>query len=311
MLRFLTALMVVFCLATPAFAAPLKVVASFSILGDMAKQVGGDLVEVSTLVGPDSDAHMFEPKPSDAKKLASAQVALFNGLGFEGWMERLLKSSGSKAAVVTVSKGIDARKMEDGEDDDHGHAKEKGHKHDHEDEHGHGGIDPHAWQSIPNALIYVATIRDAFIAADAANADHYRKQADAYMVELRTLDAWVRDEVKKIPAANRHLVTNHDAFGYFAHEYGVEFLAAHGLQTEAEPTAKHMASLVSEMKQKRIKAAFIENISNPALIQKLEAETGVKFGGKLYSDALSDKPPVDSYIGMIRWNVTALAQALK
>jgi zinc/manganese transport system substrate-binding protein len=309
MKRFLSTLLLGLLFVSPLHAddAKLKVVASFSILGDIVKQIGGDAVDVTTLVGPDGDAHVFQPTAGDARAIADANLVVFNGLGFEGWMDRLQKQSGTKASTVIASDGIDKRKFEDKDDhDDH-----KDHDtHDHE-AHDHGAFDPHAWQSVPNVLVYVANIRNALIKADPAHEKAYRANAEKYLMELRTLDAWIRAQLKAIPAEKRKIVTNHDAFGYFAAEYGVTLLAAQGMQTETEPSAAQIAKLITRMKEQNVKAAFIENISNPSLIRTLQEQGGVKFGGRLYSDALGEKAPADTYLGMMRWNVTSITEALK
>lgn len=291
-------------LALPLFGAPLAraqeklpVIATFSILGDFVAQVGGDRVAVQTLVGPGGDAHVYTPKPSDAKALAGAKVIFTNGLKFEGWINRLVKASGAKAPVVEATKGITARKSED----EHGH----GHSHD------HGAFDPHAWQSVGNAKVYVANVRDALIAADPAGTEAYTANAARYTAELDALEAEVKATLARVPAEARRVITGHDAFGYFEAAYGVEFLAPQGVSTEAEATAKQVARLITQIKKEGVKAVFVENISNPKLIERIAAETGAKIGGELYSDALSPSSgPAATYIDMVRHNTNALAAAM-
>lgn len=298
-------------LATPAFAqdAPAKipVVASFSILGDFVKEVGGDRVSVSTLVGPNGDAHVFQPSPADAKKVAAAKLVFVNGLGFEGWIDRLVKASGTKAEVVVATTGIAPREMAEEEDDhDHDHKKHAD-AHDHD----HGGTDPHAWQSVDNAEVYVANIRDALIAADPAGKATYEANAAAYTAKLDALDAQVKAAIAAIPAERRRIITSHDAFGYFGAAYGMEFVAPQGVSTEAEASAKDVARIIRQIKAEKIPAVFMENISDPRLVKRIAAETDAKIGGELYSDALSDdKGPASTYIDMMQNNIRQFSAAL-
>jgi zinc/manganese transport system substrate-binding protein len=276
---------------------PMKIIASFSILADIVKQVGGDKVVVATLVGPNSDAHAFVPRPSDAKALNVAKLVVVNGLGLEGWMDRLVKESATEATVVVASKGIQTRSFGENDALD---AKDLNH------------VDPHAWQSIPNVMVYVNNIRDALIAADKANENYYTDQAERYVAELRTLDAWVRAQIGQVPAELRRIITNHEAFGYFGREYEVSIIAAQGIQAESQPSAARIAQLVKQMKSNGVKAVFIENVSSPRLMQSLQKlAPGTVFGGALYSDALSDKSPADTYAGVMRWNTTAIADGMR
>ncbi|GAB4067380.1 metal ABC transporter substrate-binding protein [Ancylobacter sonchi] len=294
-------------IATPAAAqtdtgAKLPVVASFSILGDLVKNVGGDRVAISTLVGPDGDAHVFQPAPADAKKMAAAKVVFVNGLGFEGWMDRLAKSSGTSAAVVVAAKGVTAREMEE---EGHDHGKEAQAGHDHEE------TDPHAWQSVANAEIYVANIRDGLIAADPAGKATYEANAAAYLARLQALDAEIKAAVARIPADKRRVITSHDAFGYFEGAYGLEFIAPQGVSTEAEASAKDVARIIRQIKAEKIPAVFMENISDPRLIKRIANETGAKIGGTVFSDALSDdKGPAATYIDMMQNNIREFSAAL-
>jgi zinc/manganese transport system substrate-binding protein len=279
--------------AWPAAAAPaLKVVASFSILGDFVRQVGGDRVAVTTLVGPDGDSHVFTPTPDDARKVAEAALVVVNGLGLEGWMPRLVKAAGGRARLVTASDGISPRKPAPAE-------------------HAHHDIDPHAWQSVGNAKIYVGDIRDALIAADPAGAETYRANAAAYLARLDALDAEVRAAIARIPAERRRVISTHDAFGYFARDYGLRFIAPQGLSTDADIGAGDVAALVRQVRAEKIPAVFLENLSDPRLMRQLAAESGAKIGGTLYSDALSaENGPAPTYIDMVRHNIRALTGAL-
>jgi zinc/manganese transport system substrate-binding protein len=269
-----------------------RVVATFSILADFARNVGGDAVEVSALVGPDSDAHVYAPSPADAKRLGEAKVVLMNGLGFEGWLDRLVKASGTKAAVTVTTRGIKPRQMKD-------------------DGHGHGRSDPHAWQSVANVRTYVANIRDALIKADPAGQAKYEANATAYLAKLDALETEVKATIAAIPAERRKIITTHDAFGYFADAYGVAFIAPQGVSTEAEVAARDLAKIIRQIKAQKIPAVFMENVTDPRLMKRIAEETGAKIGGRLYSDALSEKDgPAASYIDMMRYNLKELRGAL-
>ncbi len=292
--KFLFASLAVALFASPAAAQDrIKVVATFSILGDLVKNVGGDRVEVATLVGPNSDAHVYSPAPGDARTLATAKVVFVNGLGFEGWMTRLVKASGTKAANVIASNGIKPRQIAD------------------EHRPGRQVPDPHAWQSIANAKIYVANIRDGLAKADPPGTAIYQANATAYLAKLDALEADVRAVIAKIPAARRKVITSHDALGYFGAAYGIEFIAPEGVSTDTEPSAKDVAQIIAQIRNQKIPAVFMENISDPRLMQQIARETGAKVGGTLYSDALSPPDgPAGSYIDMIRNNVRELTKAL-
>jgi zinc/manganese transport system substrate-binding protein len=273
--------------ATPQHAeARLNVVASFSILADFVKNVGGDRVNVTSLVGPNGDVHVYAPSPQDAKTIADARLVVINGLGLEGWLPRLLQSSGSKATVVTASTGVSPLKLG-------------------------SEADPHAWQSVVNAKIYVTNIRDALVQADALDGDYFRQNADRYLAELDALDREVRSEMEKIPPARREVISTHDAFGYFAKDYGIAFIAPLGVSTETEPSARDIATLIVQVKKDKIPAVFLENITDDRLMRRISEETGAQVGGTLYSDSLTDeKGPVPTYIAMVRHNIKALASAL-
>jgi zinc/manganese transport system substrate-binding protein len=272
----------------------LNVIASFSILGDFVKNVGGDRVQVGTLVGPNGNAHVYAPSPADAKKVADAKLVFVNGLGFEGWLERLVKASGTKAPIVVATKGIKPRERAGGDHD-----------------HDHGRADPHAWQSVANAKIYVANIRDALIAADPAGKDTYVANAAAYLAKLDALEREVREVIAKIPADRRRVITSHNAFGYFQDAYGVNFIAPQGVSTEAEASAKDVAAIIAQIKKQKAAAVFLENVTDPRLVEQIARETGAKVGGTLYSDALTDdKGDATTYTDLIRHNLRQLASAL-
>lgn len=338
--------------------------------------MGGDRVVVTELVGPDGDAHEFDPTPADAKKLAGADIFFVNGLGFEGWMERLETSSGFKGATVVASKGVKALTIEEddehlhgdvadddddhdehakgedhdddehedhakgedhdhdehakGEDDDHDHedhAKGEDDDHDHEehakgedhdDEHAeahhhhhHGGTDPHAWQDLANGEIYVANIRDGLIAADPDGKAVYEANAEKYLAALKKEDAAVKAAIGALPQSHRRIITSHDAFGYFGEAYGLEILAPEGISTASEPSAKDVAKIIRQIREDKIPAVFMENITNPKMLEQIAKESGAKIGGTLYSDALSAKDgPAPTYLDMFKHNVGTLTAAL-
>jgi len=278
----------------------LKVVASFSIIGDFARQVGGDRIELTTLVGPNGDAHVYEPKPADAAAMAEAQVVLVNGLHFEGFLGRLIETSGSKAGVAELARGVAPIEMKEEHEDGHD-----------DDGHHHGDIDPHAFQSIANAKIYVKNIATAFCAADQAGCASYAANAAAYTQKLDALEAEVKGLVGSIPADKRVVITSHDAFGYFEHEYGIRFLAPEGISTEAEASAADVAALIKQVREDKAAAIFVENITNSRLVEQIASETGIKVGGTLFSDALSEPDgPAGTYIDMMRHNITTIRGAI-
>ncbi|MCC6887822.1 MAG: metal ABC transporter substrate-binding protein [Hyphomicrobiales bacterium] len=271
----------------------LKVLATFSILADLVANVGGDRVGVTTLVGSNSDAHVYSPAPADAKKLVAAAVVVTNGLGFEGWLGRLIKASGTKASVVVASKGIKPRRQTS---PGHGHAHD---------------TDPHAWQSVANVKIYVANIRAALIDADPAGKAVYEANAAGYLAKLDALDRELREAIAAIPKERRRIITSHEAFSYFEAAYGIDFIAPQGVSTDSEPSARDVARIITQIKRQKIPAVFLDNITDPRLIQRIAAESGARIGGRLYSDALTDEHgPAPSYIELIRHNVRQLQSAL-
>lgn len=285
-----------------AFAEPLRVVASFSIIGDFAAQVGGDLIELQTLVGPNGDAHAYEPRPRDAAALARADVVLTNGLELEGFLDRLITASGTKGQIVTLTDGVPAIDEPGGGHYHFVNGKAIFHA---------GAVNAHAWQSVPNAKLYVGNIRDAFCRADAAGCHSYTDRADAYLAALDSLDRDIRDTLATLPEGRRTVVVGHDAFGYFEQEYGIRFLSPQGISTASEASAADVAGLIEEMRTADVRAIFAENISDPRLVERIALEVGVKLSGTLYSDALSPADgPAPGYIAMMRHNVALLAKAL-
>ncbi len=286
----------VFCVAAlialsvpgTASARDLHVVASFTILADMVHEVGGRDVTVRSLVGPNGDPHVYEPTPADSAALAHADVVFVSGLGLEGWMDRLITASGYQGKIVVTSDGVASRTMIDTDDEPAGKVI----------------TDPHAWNSVANAVIYATNIEQALKTADPEDSARFTANGERYLTELKTLDAWVHHEINEVPPAKRKVITSHDAFGYFGADYGVEFRAPVGFSTEAEASAQQVAALIEQIRHDGIKAVFIENANDPRLIQQIARETGAKLGGTLYPEALSAADgPATSYLTMIRSNV--------
>jgi len=268
-----------------------NVLATFSILDDFVGNVGGERVAVTTLVGPNSDAHVYAPAPADAKKVAAAKLVITNGLGFEGWMTRLVRASGTKATIVVATQGITVRKAPGA--------------------HGPSDIDPHAWQSVANAKVYVANIRDALIAADPAGKSGYQANTTAYLAKLDALDRELKAAVAAIPPDRRRIISTHDAFGYFEEAYGIDFIAPQGVSTEAEISARDVARIITQVKQLKLPAVFLENVTDPRLMQRIAQETGARIGGKLYSDALTEaNGDAPDYIALMRHNIRQISAAL-
>ena len=268
----------------------MKVAASFSILGDMVKQVGDDRIDVVTFVGPNGDAHVYEPTPADAKALSESKILFINGLGLEGWMTRLENSSGFKGKVVTACTGVNPRKMVEDEKTI---------------------TDPHAWQSLANGKIYAANIRDALIAADPAGKATYEANAKKFIDGMTAMEANVKAAVAKMPPERRKIITTHDAFGYFGSAYGMEFIAPEGVSTESEASAQDVAKIITQIKKEHIPAVFLENVTDSRLLDQIASETGAKIGGTLYSDALSAPDgPAGNYLDMFRNNIDTLSTAL-
>jgi zinc/manganese transport system substrate-binding protein len=266
------------------------VVATFSILADFVRNVGGSRADVTMLVGPNGDTHVYQPKPADAEQLGAARLIVVNGLGLEGWIDRLIKASGTKAPVVVATQGLKPQKMR---------------------EEGRIEIDPHAWQSIADAKTYVTNIRDGLIAADPEGESVYRSNAKDYLAKLDALEKEVVAEIAKIPPEKRQIITTHDAFGYFGTAYGFRFIAPEGVSTENEPSARDIAKIMRQIRAEKIPAVFLENITDPRLMKRIAAETGARIGGALYSDALSPADgPAATYIDMMRSNVRELVSAL-
>ena len=299
---------------------PLPVVATFSILGDMVERIGGEHIALTTLVGPDGDAHVYQPTPKVARSVAEADVLFLNGLEFEGWLERLAEAASFGGAMVVATKGVVPIAFDDHDDhdehDDHDvHDDHDDHeKHDDHDDHAghdHGAFDPHAWQSLENAVIYANNIAAGLAQADPENAGDYYANRAAFITEVETLRADIGAMMKSLPADKRTVVTPHDAFGYFAATYDLTFVAPQGMSTDSEVSAADVAALITQIREESISAVFIESITDNRMMQQIADETGATIGGTLYSDALSAQSgPASTYLDMMRHNATTLFDAL-
>lgn len=283
--------LVLVCSSQAALAKNLNVVASFTVLADMAKQVGGEHVTVKSLVGPDGDPHSFEPSPQDSVALSKADVVIVSGLGMEGWMDRLVSASGYKGKVIVASEGISTRKMMDD---------------------GKQITDPHAWNSAENGAIYAQNITRALVAADPEDAAAINDSGSEYVTRLKLLDSWAKTRFEAIPKSKRKVLTSHDAFGYFGQEYGVTFLAPVGFSTEAEANASDVAGLIKQLKEQHIKTYFIENQTDPRLVKQIAAASDAQPGGELYPEALSaENGPASTYEMAFKHNVDTIANSMK
>jgi zinc/manganese transport system substrate-binding protein len=293
---------------------PLPVVATFSILGDMVERIGGEHIALTTLVGPDGDAHVYQPTPKVARSVAEADVLFLNGLEFEGWLERLAEAASFGGAMVVATKGVVPIAFDDhDEHDDHDDHDEHDEHEDHDDHagHDHGAFDPHAWQSLENAVIYANNIAAGLAQADPENAGDYYANRAAFITEVETLRADIGAMMKSLPADKRTVVTPHDAFGYFAATYDLTFVAPQGMSTDSEVSAADVAALITQIREESISAVFIESITDNRMMQQIANETGATIGGTLYSDALSAQSgPASTYLDMMRHNATTLFDAL-
>lgn len=292
---------------------PIKAVATFSIIGDMVQTIGGDRVQVKTIVDADTDAHVYRPTPADAKTMLEADILFVNGFGFEGWLERLIEASGYQGKIVTVTNGIKGLPFEHEDDEKHDDDKHES-KSEHHDEHGHahGDTDPHAWLSLAHAKTYIRNIADALHSADSSGSETYFANRDNYLKKLAELETLVTETLDKLPKERRTLVTSHDAFGYFADAYQLTFLAPQAGNTEIEATARDVAALIEQIRAEKITAAFLENTVSPRLLEQIAAESQVKIGGTLYADALSKADgEAGTYLAMMKHNILTLHNALR
>ena len=266
---------------------PIKVVTSFSILHNLVQELGGEKVDIINLVAPNSDAHIYRPKPSDAIAIANADLVVLNGLGFEGWMARLIENNGSSAKQLIASNGVKELLIE-------------------------GEIDPHAWQSFENIKQYSHNITQTLIELKPQYSKQFNQLNKAYMQKVNALQQSLSQKLSSIPKDKRLVVTSHDAFNYLGKEFSISFIAPVGVNTDIEPTASDVAKLIDQIKSQNIKALFIENINNPRLLRQIASETKVVIGGSLYSDALSEiNGPASTYLKMMEYNIISLVTALK
>ena len=305
-LRTFAAAVFALALAVPAFAqsdGPIPVDATFSILGDIVKQIGSEHVAVTTLVGSDGDTHVYQPTPADARAISGAEILVVNGLQIEGWLDRLIEASDFRGVQVVATDGIEPITYQHGADT---HAE--GDDHDGDD---HGALDPHVWQSLRDAAVYVDNITAALARADPGKADVFHRNRAVYVHALEALDSRISKIVAGLPAESRTVVTSHDALQYFGRYYGLTFIAAQGLSTEAEASAQDVAHLIEQIGEQGIRAVFIENIGDRRLLRRIADETGAVNGGTLYPDALSGPDgPAPTYLDMMWQNATTLARAL-
>ena len=275
--------------ALAAAAEKLQVVTSFSILADMTQQVGGEHIQITNMVGADADAHTYEPTPDDAKALLNAKLIIKNGLGFEPWLDRLVTSTETTAPVISASHGVIPRSL---------------------DEDGETVPDPHAWHNLANSELYIANITKALIAADPANRADYQRNSQAYLKQIYALLAEAKAKLGSLPPGNRKIVTSHDAFGYLGQAYGIDCMAPQGLSTERDPSAAEVAALITQIRQAKVKAVFMENIKDARLLKQIADESGAKIGGTLYSDALAASGPASTFAGLFEYNLNTLYDAL-
>jgi len=323
---------------------PIPAVATFSILGDMVQRIGGEAIDLTTLVGRNGDTHVYQPTPADAKAIRQAELLFTNGLEFEGWLERLAEAAEFDGVTVVTTDGLELIAMEEHHDDEHGdehddeHAdgEEKHEEDEHEDEehkdehsesekhsddehhdddgdwhHDHGEFDPHGWLSLKNAVVYIDNITEALAIAAPDSASTFYQNRAVYITEIETLDQQIKDMVSALPADDRTVVTSHDAFQYFARDYELTFLAPQGLSTESEASAREVAELIEQIRAEGISAVFVENVADPRLLEQIARETGSAIGGKLYPGALSNSDePAANYLDLMRHNATTITTAI-
>ncbi|HMW16786.1 MAG TPA: metal ABC transporter substrate-binding protein [Accumulibacter sp.] len=300
--RLLSCLWLTLANSTTIAADKLPVVVSFSILADLTQRIGGEHLHVHTLVGPGNDAHVYQPTPADARTLSNARLVIINGLGFEGWIERLVRSAGYRGRVIIASQGVTPLRLANTAKDQHPSP----------DEHAHDeNLDPHAWQDLGNARRYVDNISAALSEIDPTNKNVFQTNAARLRDEIATLDRQIRTTFNSIPAERRKVISSHGAFNYFGRAYGIRFIAPVGINTDAEPSAATVGAIIRQIRQEKIKVLFVENITDPRLLERISRESGARVGGTLYSDSLAKAgTSADSYLGMISHNAKTLAGAL-
>jgi zinc/manganese transport system substrate-binding protein len=275
----------------PAMAKTLDVVASFSVLGDVAREIGGSHISVKNLIGPNGDPHVFDPSPQDAKIVRDADLVFVSGYGLEGWMDRLITASGYKGKPVVASKGVTTIA---GDPDEH------------------ESVDPHVWNNPLNVVVWTRNIEAALSSADPEDAAEFKANAEHYVSELRAEDTHARETINAIPKPDRKILTSHDAFGYFAKAYNVKFLSPLGISTDAEASAGDVARVINQIKKEKVKTYFLEKSNDPRLVEQIAHATGVEPGGILYVEALSEPDgPAPTYLKMFRYNVDKLVDAMR
>lgn len=287
----------IFCLSRPLYAEnqpSCKIVTSFSVLEDMVKTITGPLCKVQSIVGPNQDAHVFEPKPTTNALILGADAVIINGLGFEGWMDRLLKASSYRGPVITATQYIKPRYL-------------------HQPDRQEASVpDPHAWHTIPNAILYIQALTETLSKIFPFHQASFKKNADIFQKQLWHIEQSIQTRLSAIPLDKRRVITAHDAFGYMGQHYQITFLSPVGISTEAEPSARQIAALINQIRHSGIRALFIENSANTKIMQQIADETGVKIWGQLYSDALSlPDEPAPTYIDMIRHNMSILIASMQ
>lgn len=281
------------------YAAPMPVVASFSILGDLAQQIGGERVAVQSLVGANQDAHAYNLTSSDIKKIREARLVLLNGLGLEkAELQRAVKQS--KVASAEATAGIKPLAA-----DEHHHEHNHGHDHD------HGEFDPHVWNDPVLMQRYAANVAIALIKADPAGSRYYQQRFKDYQNVLNQLNNYANQQFGAVAPAKRKVLTGHDSFAYLGKRYQVKFISPQGVSSEAEPSARQIAAIIRQIKAENVKAVFTENIKDGRMIARIAKETGVKVSGGLYADALSSGAPAGTYADMFRYNVRVMSEAMK
>lgn len=266
-----------------------RVVTTFSILADITREIGGDDIQLTNLVGADADAHVFEPAPAQVRAVLEADLVIANGLDFEPWLERLLANGEARGTRIDASKGVVPMTVL--EDDQR-------------------LVDPHAWQSLGNAEIYARNITQALVQLVPARAAAFEARRDSWLGRLGALRQSIAPRLMALPPERRRVLTSHDAFGYFAQEWRLQFLAAQGVSDAAEPSAAEVAGLIRQLRAEGVRAIFVENIRDARLVKQIAEEAGARVGGTLYSDALAAEGPASTYLGMYRQNVERLLQAL-
>ncbi|TCS41594.1 metal ABC transporter substrate-binding protein [Reinekea marinisedimentorum] len=280
----------------------IELVASFTVLADIAEEIGGEYVEVSSIVGINSDTHVYRARPADARKVVHADILVMNGLGFEGWLERLVQSSGFQGQKIVVTDGLTVIHHDEDESEEGDHFELGGHNHD---------DDPHAWHSLDNGIAYATAIADGLKKAVPEHQAYFQQRLASFTEQAEQLDVELKQMISSLPENNRRVITSHDAFSYLGEAYGLEFISPQNVSTESEASARDVAMLIRQIREQNIAAVFLENISDDRLMKQIAQETGATIGGTLYSGALSDENgPAPTYLDMMRHNVTTLVQAL-